>query len=506
MSLLNLTEEELKLLADDDLAAFAARAQWLKTARPKQLLPAGDEWDTAVIIAGRFFGKTRTIVEPTWWKAFEVPGLRVHALAPTLGDVRRTLFEGESGFLAKIPPELIKQVKQQDKEIHLTNGSKIYGFSVVEEADRLRGPQCHWMIFDEAAAADRPAGNLEAAYRVAALGCRLPLPDGTPSRKLIATTPRPIPFLKRLMQREGVIVINGTSHENLKNVSEAARRELLSLEGTMYGRQEIYGEFLDENSELAIIKKNWLKLWPAHAKLPPFHFIIESYDTAVSEKNFNVKKQETDPTACAVFGVFNVHTVFSEQERHRLGLRRKYAALLMDCWSDHLGLPELLEKARSQHSQKWGTPGRRSDIVLIEDRSSGPSLRQFLHKYDVPVHAYNPARESKTTRLHTISPIISQGGLFIPESLQPHLKGQFRDWCLPFVEELTAYAGPGSTEHDDFVDVTSSAFSYLRDRGLLDAFPDEEHVDREHKLNADREEARRISIRHRIKPIQNPYG
>ena len=503
--MLNLTDEQYALLDDDDLAAFAARATWLKEARPKQLLPDGD-WDTAIWIAGRFFGKTRCIVEPAWWKAYEVPGIRIHALAPTLGDVRRTLFEGESGFLSKIPPELIKQVKQQDKEIHLTNGSKIYGFSVVEEADRLRGPQCHWMLFDEAAAADRPAGNLEAAYRVASLGCRLPMPDKTPSRKLIATTPRPIPFLKRLIKRDGVIVINGTSHENLKNVSEAARRELLALEGTLYGKQEIYGQFIDEDSELSIIKKRWINLWPAGKKLPTFTHIVEVYDTAASEKNFDVKKQTTDPSGSIVLGVFNVFQAFSEEERRKMNIRSKYAALLCDAWTDHLGLPELLEKARRQHRTVWGDPGRRADTVLIEDKSSGPALRQTLVQYGVPCVPYNPGNMTKTMRLHSVSPLAAQGMLFLPESGRPDMKGLFRDWTEPFLEQVCAYSGPGSTEHDEYVDCLSSGLLYLRNRGFLEATPEEPIIDREEKINKDREDNRRAFDRSKRRIVQNPYA
>lgn len=501
----NLTEEQLALLDDQDLAAFTARYQWLQQARPKQLLPDGD-WDTIVYIAGRFFGKTRTIVEPTWWKAFECPGIRIHALAPTLGDVRRTLFEGESGFLAKIPAELVKQVKQQDKEIIFHNGSKIFGFSVVEEAERLRGPQCHWMIFDEAAAADRPQGNLEAAYRVAALGCRLPLPDGTPSRKLIATTPRPIKFLKDLMKRPGVITVHGTSHENLRNVSEAARRELMSLEGTTYGKQEIYGQFIDEDSELSIIKRDWIKLWPANKKLPTFNYILECYDTATSEHQYNAKKHETDPSASIILGIFDVLKVFSPLERRKYGLKGQYAALLCDYWSEHLGLPDLLERARKQHATKWGSPPRRADIVLIEDKSSGPSLRQFLQKYSVPVWPYNPGRESKTMRLHAVSPLLAQNLLFVPESMRPDMQGQPRDWVAPFLEQLCAYAGPGSTAHDETVDLISSSFSFLRDRGMLEATPVDEYVDKEDRIRHDRIIADRSSRNSRLRPIVNPYG
>src|SRR6185437_5219458 len=475
-----ITRESLEALSTDDLAALVARETWLRTARPKQLLPQGD-WDTCIWIAGRFFGKTRCIVEPAWWEGYRVPGIRIHALAPTLGDVRRTMFEGESGIIAKTPPEIIKSYNKTDKEIHFKNGSSIYGFACVEEADRLRGPQCHTLIFDEAAAADRPAGNLEAAWRVASLGCRLPYPDGSPSRKLIATTPRPIPFLKRLLKHPGVVVVHGTSHENLKNVADAARRELLALEGTAYGRQELLGQFIDEEGDLSILKRGWIRLWPVdratgrHKPLPEFSFIVESYDTAASEHNFDAKRQETDPTASIVLGVLNVAQCFTELERRKYKIRSRYAALLLDCWSERLGLPELLDKARAQHRKKWGpaSAGRRADVVLIEDKSSGPGVRQFLTKWGVPTWPVKP-RGNKAMRLHAVSPLVNQGMLWVPESMREDRAGQAIAWAEPFLEQICAFAGEGSVEHDDYVDNLSQSLTYLRDRSMLLATPEQE--------------------------------
>lgn len=503
---------DLSLLPQVDLKALAAREAWLKEARKSQLLPLGD-WDTCIWIAGRFYGKTRCIVEPMWWEAYRVPGIRIHALAPTLGDVRRTFFEGESGFLAKMPPELVKNYNKTDKEIYLTNGSLIAGFACVEEADRLRGPQSHHLCFDEAAAADRPAGNLESAWRVAALGCRLPMPDGSPSRKLIATTPRPIPFLKRLVKRPGVLVVRGTSYENFSNISRTARNEVVSLEGTAYGRQEILGEFIDEEADLSILKRSWIKLWPVdphtgrHKPLPDFSFILESYDTAASEENYDNKKQETDPTASIVLGVFNVAQVFNEAERKRMKLRSKYACLLLDCWSERLGLPELLDKARVQRRKKWGpmATSRRSDIILIEDKSSGPGVRQMLAKWGAPVWPMKP-RVSKAMRGHAVSPLVHQGMLWVPESMREDRRGLAIAWAEEFLEQICGFAGEGSVEHDDYFDTVVHALTYLKDRGLLEATPEEEFIDLEEKISHDREEAQRAHEASKIKERMAPYG
>jgi len=455
---------------------------------------------------------TAALTEWLWWEMWRFPNMIGHYIAPTLSDVRGTSFEGAAGLLSKIPVECLKgesiekSYNKSTHEVRFKNGSLIRGFGAVEEASRLRGPQCHALAADEIAQWNRPAGNLEQAMSNALFGLRLPYPDKTPARAVVGTTPLPIPFLKRFEKRPGLRIVTGSSFENLDSLSPTYRNTLLSMTGTLLGKQEVEGLYIDDESDQSIIKRKWIQLWPHTRKLPPFQFIIEAYDTASSEDNFDVKKRETDPSASAVFGVFNTYHAFSDQERKKMGLRCKYAVLLCDYWAERLGLPELLERARKQHSIKWGDPGRRADVSLIEDKSSGPGLRQFLARYGVPVSSYNPGRESKTTRLHSVSPLLNQNMLFVPESTRPDMKNQPRDWVVPFLEELCAYAGPGTTDHDEAVDITSMAFSYLRDRNILEAMPEEAFTDLEHKLNEDRAEAKRISIQSRIKPIVNPYG
>lgn len=499
---MDLSPEQLEHLTDADLAALGARDAWLNEARPKQIPPPGD-WDTILWLAGRFFGKSRCLTEQMWWECYRVPGLRWHALAPTIGDVRRVTFEGESGLLSKCPRELIASYNRSDHEVTFTNGSKVFGFSMTEEADRLRGPQCHAFSLDEAAAADRPAGNLESSYKVATLGCRLPYPDGSPSRKYIATTPRPIGFLKNLAKRPGVKVVRGTSYENLKNVATSIKSELLSMEGTAYARQELMGEFLDDD-EYGIFKRNWFRLWPAGKKLPEFSFIMMSMDTAMSEHNFDVKKQKSDYSACAVLGIFNTSQCFTEPERKKMGVRSKYAALVCDFWMERLGAPDLLDKTRETYRTKWGQPGRRPEVVLIEAANSGISLRQNLMQYGVPTWPFNTRGQNKAMRAHGAAPLVLQGMLFVPESGRPDRKGQVRDWAEPMLDQMCAFAGEGSTEHDDAVDAIVQGMLYLRDKGTFNATPYQQFPDPDEKEEREQREASRLAARE--KRGINPYA
>ncbi len=522
--MLTISEADADLIGDDEMAAYNARAQWLKSARSvrrsgKQIPPDDLDWEILLFLAGRGFGKTIAQVQWAWWEAWRVPNLVVHAVTPTLSDVRGTIFEGPAGFLATIPAECLlggSQTTAYNKSLHelrLSNGSLIRGFGAVEEAGRLRGPQAHAMICDELREWDRPAGNLELAMSNALFGLRLPYPDGTPTRAVMGTTPKPIPYLKRFERRERLRVVRGTSYENMENLAGAYRTQLMSLAGTLMGRQEIDGAYIDEENDLSILKRRWINLFPAFnadgspRRLPAFQFIIESYDTASSEEAFDVKHQKTDPSGCIVLGIFNVKDAFSEAEIKRFRVRSRYAALLLDCWTERLGLPELLDKARNQHRTKWGqSPGKRADIVLIEDKNSGPALRQFLAKWGVPCWPFNPGRQDKTMRAHAISPLVAQGLLFVPESGQPSRKGLPRDWCVPFLDEVCAFAGPGSTEHDEMVDVLTQAFSYLSARGMLEASPEEKYLDLEERIEADREEARRLHDDEKHREYENPYA
>lgn len=522
---MSLTESDLDVLDDADIAAFTARRRWISDAKlhrsgGKQLPPTDDEWQILLFRCGRGFGKSRSLYEHGWWEGWRVPGLIIHAVAPTLSDARGTTFEGPAGFNSIIPAECLyrgsldRAYNSTARELRLSNGSKIRGFGAIDEGSRLRGPQCHLLLGDEIAQWDRPAGNLELTLNNALYGLRLPYPDGTPSRAVLGTTPKPIPFLKRLEKRPGVRLVTGTSYDNIDNLSATFRQQLFAQEQTLMGKQEIYARFIDDESDLSILKRRWINLFPAFQKdgktprkLPPMSFIVEAYDTATSEHNYSVKTQTTDPTACVVLGVFNIREAFGEDEIRRLGIRGRYGAILCDCWAERLGLPELLEKARTQHRVKWGaSPGKRSDVVLIEQKSSGPSMRQMLAQYNVPCWPYNPHNQSKTQRAHAIAPLVAQGLLWIPESARPDMKGMPRNWANDFLDEVCAFAGPGSTPHDDYVDALTSALLYLRDRAMLEATPEHAVVDYEEKVQLDREEAQRLYDEERMGSREAPYG
>ena len=107
-----------------------------------------------------------------------------------------------------------------------------------DEPNRLRGPQHHWAVCDEIAAWDRPE-----AFDMLLLGLRL----GENPRCAIATTPRPVLLIKRLLADESVAVVRGSTYEKRDNLAPAFFAGIVSrYQGTRIGRQEIDGEVLDD--------------------------------------------------------------------------------------------------------------------------------------------------------------------------------------------------------------------------------------------------------------------
>ena len=198
-----------------------------------------------------------------------------------------------------------------------------------------------------------------------------------------------------------------------------------------------------------IIKIDNIKLWPAKEPIPPLQYVIQSYDTAFTEKTSG------DPSACTVWGIVQRHG--------------ENVALMLDAWAEHLGYPDLRSRVISEYSDSYagnpddlGNPGRKTDLVLIEEKASGQSLIQDLRRANVPVRGYNPGRADKVSRAHMIAPIIDAGLVYVIESKKN--KGKPVSWAKDVIDEMEKFP---AGEHDDRVDCTTQALIYLKDSGFL---------------------------------------
>jgi phage terminase large subunit-like protein len=219
--------------------ADALENSWPAVARPNQLRPPGDWWQIWLLLAGRGFGKTRTLAEWVCDQAASGQASRIALVAATAADARDVLVEGESGILAVAPPWCRPIYEPSKRRLTWPNGVIATTFSA-EEPDRLRGPQHDAAVCDELASWSHPE-----TWDMLQFGLRL----GRKPRCLIATTPRPTKLLRELLAREGhdVVVTRGSSYDNKANLAPAFFAQIVKkYEGTRLGRQELNAELLED--------------------------------------------------------------------------------------------------------------------------------------------------------------------------------------------------------------------------------------------------------------------
>jgi len=426
--------------------AYAWEWSWLEKAHRHQVEPHGEWWNIWLMLAGRGAGKTRAAAETMAQWAWREPNTRWLVSAPTSGDVKATCFEGDSGLISVIPPELIADYNKALHELKLVNGSLIKGIPA-SEPERFRGPQFHGGWLDELAAWE----YLQESWDMIQFGVRL----GKRTKLICSTTPKPKDVVLDLIEREGkdVVITRASTYSNIKNLAQSFQNQILQYEGTKLGRQEIHAEIIDPE-EGGIVRREWFRLWPPNKPFPKLEFIIQSYDCATSDKTVN------DPTGCITLGVFKP-------------LDGGMSVMILDCWQEHLQYPDLRPKVISEYETVYGEGKSRKlvDLLLVEDKSAGISLIQDLQRAHLPVIAYNPGKADKIQRLSIVANIIKAGRVWVPESSVR--KGYVRDWAEGMVSQICSFP---ETVHDEFVDCISQGLRYLRDAGWIsiDAQPREE--------------------------------
>ena len=442
------TAAEFEAQDENDRIAQIAHASWVAGAHAYQIPPPLEiDYLVWMMLAGRGAGKTRSAAEALWWWAWLIPGSRCLVLAPTSNDVKFTCFEGQSGLLAVIPPQLIVDYNKQDHQIKLTNGSIIRGISA-DSFERLRGPQFHFAWCDELAAFQ----YLQDAWDMMMFGLRL----GDQPRVIVTTTPKPKDLILELVGREGddVVIDRASTYANADNLAPSFQKQLEQYKGSKLYQQEVLGEIVDlEDGK--VVSRDMFKLWPANKAFPKFEYIIQSYDCAFTDKQYN------DPTAMTTWGVFKPTD-------------GPMSVLLIDCWAEHLTFPDLKPKVLEEWRVSYGEgkDAKRPDLILVEDKAAGISLVQELRQMHLPVRPWNPGNADKMTRLQITASIFTTGRVWLPESSVR--AGYVKDWAEGFLSQLCSF--PDST-HDDYVDSATQAIRLLKDMGFLDINPEPRYDD-----------------------------
>jgi predicted phage terminase large subunit-like protein len=196
-----------------------------------------------LILAGRGFGKTRTICEWARLKAETMPGSLGMVIGATAADVRaycvRTLLDcSPPWFRPTLHPST------EGGLLRWPNGSQAFVRSA-DEPDRVRGPNLTWVIADELASWREKSG--QHAWPILKMALRHSGPGGEPPQVAIATTPRPTKLIRSLLKDPLCVSVRGSSHENRANLSDEWFHAVIDpLSGTRMGRQEIEAEVLED--------------------------------------------------------------------------------------------------------------------------------------------------------------------------------------------------------------------------------------------------------------------
>jgi len=397
--------------------ARALTYDWPFWARTNQLPPDGD-WRVWLLLAGRGFGKTRTGAEMVRARATARTARRLALVAPTAGDVRDVMVEGESGILAISPPWERPRYEPSKRRLTWPNGAVATLFSA-DEPERLRGPQHDAAWCDELASWRYPE-----AWDMLMFGLRL----GTDPRVVVTTTPRPTALLRELIADPSVVVTRGTTYENRANLAPGFLRKIIQkYQGTRLGRQELEAEFLEDLSG-ALWNRGIIEGARARAA-PPLIRVVVAIDPAVSATD------DADETGIIVAG----------KDGHGHG------------WviADASGRYPPTEWARTAIS---AYRAHSADRIVAEVNNGGDMVEATLRMIepDVPFTAVRASR-GKITRAEPVAALYEQGRVHHLGAF-PQLEDQM---CAFVADARGSIRGLSAAGSPDRVDALVWAFTDL---------------------------------------------
>ena len=327
------------------------------------------------------------------WQALNNPKTRWAVVAATSADVTDTCFEGESGIISVLTRYGLYNEDHYNRTrsaYTLPNGSRIKGFSA-EKPDRLRGPQHHGAWCDELAAWEYPE-----TWDQLQFGLRL----GEHPQTVVTTTPRPTKIIKELIKDSDNIVTRGSTYENADNLAASTLLTLQAkYESTRLGRQELFGEILDDNPGALWNRSNLEATRIKPADVPTLVRVVVGVDPAVTNTD------ESDSTGIVVAGMSG---------------DGQYYVLADDTIK---ASPQVwAEKAISSFEQ------HKADRIIAEVNNGGDLVVHLLQqvKATVPVKKVTASR-GKQVRAEPIAALFEQGRAHLV-GYYPELEDQLCEW------------------------------------------------------------------------------
>jgi phage terminase large subunit-like protein len=380
----------------------ALENSWAAVARANQLPPPGDWWQIWLLLAGRGFGKTRTLAEWVCDTAASGHVRRIALVAATAADARDVLVEGESGILAVAPPWCRPVYESSKRRLTWPNGAIATTFSA-EEPERLRGPQHDAAVCDELGSWSRPE-----TFDMLQFGLRL----GRNPRCLVATTPRPTKLIRELLAREGrdVVVTRGSTYENRAHLAPGFFDQVIrKYEGTRLGRQELNAELLDDTPGAlwshAIIDAARMSVAPLLQR------IVVAIDPAVSSG------EDADETGIVVVGKDTSGQGYVLQDLSGRFSPTEWARIAVAAYQTH-----------------------RADRIVAERNNGGDMVQATIRMVD-PNAALSTvwASRGKVARAEPVSALYEQGRMHHIGSF-PQLEDQMTNFTSDFDREAARYS------------------------------------------------------------------
>jgi hypothetical protein len=190
-----------------------------------------------------------------------------------------------------------------------------------------------------------------------------------------------------------------------------------------------------------IFELDWFRVWRKGYD-PKFVYILQSWDTAF------LNNPDSCSNACTTWGVFEDESF----TRH---------AMLLDIFSKQMEFPEL-RKTAIQLYEDW-VP----DMVVVEAKASGHSLKSELFHYNIPVVGFNPTKHGrKDMRARYAASFVEAGYVWV-RGMAPHYV-HVEESAQKLFEAARYFPDPTpGSDAPDIIDSVSQAIMKLEAMGIL---------------------------------------